>query len=64
VVQALQTIHKLGTGVTIMNEQYLCTVPFAMSNDVADLLEIAETVKSTFQFSNKTESRICKLLDC
>ena len=46
VIKALNTMRQLGTGVCLMNNQYLCTVPFALSNDVGEMLSLAEKVKS------------------
>ena len=41
-------MKSLGTGVCLMNNQYLCTVPFALSNDVGDLLNMAEKVAQKY----------------
>ncbi|KRW99382.1 hypothetical protein PPERSA_02494 [Pseudocohnilembus persalinus] len=41
VLKAIETVKELG-GVSIVNQEYVCTVPVEFSSDVSDLTEMAE----------------------
>eukprot|EP01017_Pseudomicrothorax_dubius_P005086 TRINITY_DN1119_c0_g1_i7.p1 TRINITY_DN1119_c0_g1~~TRINITY_DN1119_c0_g1_i7.p1 ORF type:complete len:203 (-),score=39.50 TRINITY_DN1119_c0_g1_i7:147-755(-) len=44
VTAALQTMNKLGTGCSILRNEYVCTVPFSLSDDSQELMNVAEEV--------------------
>ena len=53
VIQSVNTIAKLGTGCSIVNNKYISTVPFELSNDQLLLLKYAEGVVSKVDWSER-----------
>ena len=45
VVKAVNSLSKLGTGCRIVNDQFISTVPFELSNDQMLLISFAEKVR-------------------
>ena len=48
-MEAAKTVHCLGTGCSIVNENYISTVPFALSSDITAIMKIAEPKGFTSQ---------------
>lgn len=48
--RALNTISILGYGCFIFKNDYVCTIPFSLSDDSAELMGICEEVQFLFNF--------------
>jgi hypothetical protein len=44
VEKALKTLASLGSGCSLFKKDYVCTVPFSLSDDSAELMGVAEEV--------------------
>ena len=46
VERALKTLGPLGSGCSVFKNEYVCTVPFSLSDDSAELMGVAEEVRN------------------